>query len=147
MYAIGLLASFCINVGCLLIYRFFMGTKEIRGGYVTSRAGTLALEAILVACFPAATLPAPLRVHYYTPLWTEESPERARLVFLALALVGTAALALPRTLFSDPIAAHRGGESSLVSGRKRFRWLVTSALVSLAIASVVVYWAMARYMP
>jgi hypothetical protein len=31
MYAIGLLASFCINVGCLLIYRWFQGTKEISG--------------------------------------------------------------------------------------------------------------------
>jgi hypothetical protein len=50
MYAIGLLASFCINIGCLLIYRYFMGTKEIRA-YYTSRTGTLALEAILVACF------------------------------------------------------------------------------------------------
>ncbi|HZP43853.1 MAG TPA: APC family permease [Candidatus Binatia bacterium] len=51
MYAIGLMASFCINVGCLLIYRYFQGTKEIRGGYATSRAGTLLLEAILLACF------------------------------------------------------------------------------------------------
>jgi amino acid transporter len=50
MYAIGLLASFCINVGCLLIYRYFRGTKEIPD-YYTSRAGTLLLEAILVACF------------------------------------------------------------------------------------------------
>jgi amino acid transporter len=50
MYAIGLLASFCINVGCLLIYRYFQGTKEIRE-YYTSRAGTLALESLLVACF------------------------------------------------------------------------------------------------
>ena len=50
MYAIGLLASFCINIGCLLIYRYFRGTKEIRE-YYTSRAGTLLLEAILVACF------------------------------------------------------------------------------------------------
>jgi hypothetical protein len=50
MYAIGLVASFCINVGCLLIYRYFMGTKEIRA-YYTSRVGTLALEAILLACF------------------------------------------------------------------------------------------------
>src|SRR5262249_8533275 len=50
MYAIGLLASFCINIGCLLIYRYFMGTKEIRD-YHTSRAGTLALETLLVACF------------------------------------------------------------------------------------------------
>jgi len=50
MYAIGLLASFCINIGCLLIYRYFQGTKEIRA-YYTSRAGTVALEAILLACF------------------------------------------------------------------------------------------------
>src|SRR3989449_1828932 len=50
MYAIGLLASFCINIGCLLIYRYFQGTKEIRD-YHTSRAGTLALETILLACF------------------------------------------------------------------------------------------------
>jgi hypothetical protein len=50
MYAIGLVASFCINVGCLLIYRYFQGTKEIRA-YYTSRVGTLALEAILLACF------------------------------------------------------------------------------------------------
>lgn len=49
MYAIGLLASFCINIGCLLIYRFFQGTKEIRE-YYTSRAGTLLLEAIMLAC-------------------------------------------------------------------------------------------------
>src|SRR5262249_46076070 len=50
MYAVGLLASFCINIGCLLIYRFFQGTKEIRE-YHTSRAATLVLEFILVACF------------------------------------------------------------------------------------------------
>jgi len=50
MYAIGLLASFCINVGCLLIYRYFRGTKDIRA-YYTSRTGTVLLEFILVACF------------------------------------------------------------------------------------------------
>ena len=38
MYAIGLLASFCINIGCLLIYRYFRGTKEI-SAYYTSRTG------------------------------------------------------------------------------------------------------------
>jgi len=65
MYAIGLLASFCINVGCLLIYRYFMGTKEIRGGYVTSRVGTAALEAILVACFIYLAFHKP----YGTALW------------------------------------------------------------------------------
>ncbi len=64
MYAVGLLASFCINVGCLLIYRFFMGTKEIKS-YYTSRAGTLALEFILLACFVYLALHKP----YGTALW------------------------------------------------------------------------------
>jgi hypothetical protein len=65
MYAIGLLASFCINIGCLLVYRFFMGTKEIRE-YYTSRAGTLALEFILVACFVYLAIHKP----YGTALWS-----------------------------------------------------------------------------
>jgi hypothetical protein len=39
-----------INVGCLLVYRFFQGTKEIRD-YYTSRIGTLLLWLLLVACF------------------------------------------------------------------------------------------------
>jgi Amino acid permease len=64
MYAIGLLASFCINIGCLLIYRYFQGTKEIRD-YHTSRAGTLVLELILVACFIYLALHKP----YGTGLW------------------------------------------------------------------------------
>jgi hypothetical protein len=64
MYAIGLLASFCINVGCLLIYRYFMGTKEIRA-YYTSRTGTLLLEFILVACFIYLAFHKP----YGTGLW------------------------------------------------------------------------------
>jgi amino acid transporter len=66
MYAIGLLASFCINIGCLLIYRYFQGTKEIRGGYATSRAGTVLLEAILVACFVYLAVHKP----YGTGLWS-----------------------------------------------------------------------------
>ena len=64
MYAIGLLASFCINIGCLLIYRFFQGTKEI-SGYSTSRAGTLLLELLLLACFIYLMLHKP----YGTALW------------------------------------------------------------------------------
>ncbi|TMA51889.1 MAG: hypothetical protein E6J75_17690 [Deltaproteobacteria bacterium] len=64
MYAVGLLASFCINVGCLLIYRYFQGTKEIRE-YHTSRTGTLLLELILVACFIYLALHKP----YGTGLW------------------------------------------------------------------------------
>jgi len=65
MYAIGLLASFCINIGCLLVYRFFMGTKDIRA-YYTSRAGTLALEFILIACFIYLAIHKP----YGTALWS-----------------------------------------------------------------------------
>jgi amino acid transporter len=49
MYAIGLLASFCINMGALLIYRYYRGTTEIQ--YYTSRLGTLILWIILVSCF------------------------------------------------------------------------------------------------
>ncbi|HUI26370.1 MAG TPA: amino acid permease [Candidatus Kryptonia bacterium] len=64
MYAIGLLASFCINVGCLLIYRYSQGTKEIRD-YYTSRAATLLLEAILIACFIYLAFHKP----YGTTLW------------------------------------------------------------------------------
>ncbi len=49
MFAIGLVASFCINMGCLLIYRYRQGTKEIE--YHTSRFGTLALWVLLISCF------------------------------------------------------------------------------------------------
>ena len=65
MYAVGLVASFCINIGCLVVYRFFMGTKEIRGGYKTSRAITFALEVLLVACFLYLALHKP----HGTQLW------------------------------------------------------------------------------
>jgi len=64
MYAIGLLASFCINIGCLLLYRYFRGTKEIRD-YYTSRAGTLLIEALLVACFVYLAVHKP----HGTALW------------------------------------------------------------------------------
>jgi len=50
MYAIGLVASFCINMGSLLIYRYFMGTKEVIP-YYTSRFGTLVLFIVLTSCF------------------------------------------------------------------------------------------------
>jgi amino acid transporter len=64
MYAVSLLASFCINIGCLLIYRYLRGTKEIRD-YYTSRSGTLILEFILVACFFYLAVHRP----YGTGLW------------------------------------------------------------------------------
>lgn len=49
MFAVGLVASFCINLGALLIYRYRQGTEEIE--YYTSRFGTLVLWIILVSCF------------------------------------------------------------------------------------------------
>jgi amino acid transporter len=49
MYALGLVASFCINMGSLIIYRYFTGTKDVQ--YYTSRGGTLALWIILIGCF------------------------------------------------------------------------------------------------
>ena len=65
MYAVGLLASFTLNIGCLLVYRYFMGTKEIRGGYATSRLVTLVFEVILIACFVYLASHKP----YGTGLW------------------------------------------------------------------------------
>jgi amino acid transporter len=50
MYALGLLASFCINMGSLLIYRYFMGTKEVIHFY-TSRLVTLIMWVIFLSCF------------------------------------------------------------------------------------------------
>ncbi len=49
MYAMGILATFCINTGSLILYRYFMGTKEL--DYSTSRLGTLVLWVILTSCF------------------------------------------------------------------------------------------------
>jgi amino acid transporter len=50
MYALGLIASFCINMGSLILYRYFKGTTEVIH-YNTSRLGTLILWIILVSCF------------------------------------------------------------------------------------------------
>jgi amino acid transporter len=50
MYALGLIASFSINIGCLLIYRYSMGTKDSRE-YNTSRTGTLLIFIVLASCF------------------------------------------------------------------------------------------------
>jgi hypothetical protein len=64
MYAIGLVASFCINMGSLLIYRYFVGTKEVIP-YYTSRVGTLILWIILVSCFIFLAIDKP----HGTALW------------------------------------------------------------------------------
>jgi amino acid transporter len=50
MYALGLIASFCINMGSLLIYRYFMGTKEVIQ-FNTSRVVTLSIFLIFLSCF------------------------------------------------------------------------------------------------
>ncbi|MBI2428066.1 MAG: APC family permease [Ignavibacteriales bacterium] len=50
MYALGLLASFAINIGSLLIYRYSKGTRESLA-YNTSRLGTLIIFVILLSCF------------------------------------------------------------------------------------------------
>lgn len=64
MYAIGLLASFCINTGTLLIYRYFKGTAEIKE-YSTTRFGTLIMWVVFVSCFIYLALHKP----YGTLLW------------------------------------------------------------------------------
>lgn len=50
MYALGLIASFCINMGSLIIYRYFMGTKEVIH-FSTSRLITLIIFLIFLSCF------------------------------------------------------------------------------------------------
>jgi len=50
MYALGLIASFCINMLSLLIYRYFMGTKEVVQ-FNTSRTITLVMWIIFMSCF------------------------------------------------------------------------------------------------
>jgi amino acid transporter len=64
MYALGLLASFCINMSALLIYRYFRGTGESIA-YHTSRLGTLVLCIILISCFVFLAIEKP----HGTLLW------------------------------------------------------------------------------
>lgn len=63
MYAVGLVASFVINTGSLIKYRFSKGTKEIT--YHTSRVGTLILFFILVSTLIYIMIARP----YGTTLW------------------------------------------------------------------------------
>jgi hypothetical protein len=50
MYALGLIASFTINMGSLLIYRYSKGTKDVRD-YNTSRTVTLILFTVFSSSF------------------------------------------------------------------------------------------------
>jgi amino acid transporter len=65
MYAIGLLASFTINMGSLLLYRYKKGTKESLE-YNTSRIGTLVIFVIMLSCFLYLGYHKP----YGTFMWT-----------------------------------------------------------------------------
>lgn len=64
MYALGLVASFTINLGSLLIYRYGAGTKEIRA-YNTSRLGTLLVFVIMLSCLVYLSMTKP----YGLALW------------------------------------------------------------------------------
>ena len=64
MYALGLIASFCINMGCLILYRYFMGKSE-GITYSTNRIVTLLLFIILVSCFVFLAIDKP----HATMLW------------------------------------------------------------------------------
>jgi amino acid transporter len=76
MYALGLIASFTINMGSLIIYRYFQGTGEIKA-YYTSRFGTLITFIIFLSCFIYLALHKP----YGTMLWVSVT-----FVFLLLGL-------------------------------------------------------------
>ncbi len=72
MYALGLVASFCINMGSLIIYRYFKGTAEGMT-YYTSRLGTLILWIILVSCFVFLAIDKP----HATMLWAAVTGDHA----------------------------------------------------------------------
>ena len=63
MYAVGLVASFAINTGSLLKYRYSKGTKEIT--YHTSKVGTLLLFLLLISTLIYIMIARP----YGTTLW------------------------------------------------------------------------------
>lgn len=64
MYALGLIASFSINMGSLILYRYFKGKSEGMT-YSTSRLGTLLLFVVLVSCFVFLAIDKP----HATALW------------------------------------------------------------------------------
>jgi amino acid transporter len=64
MYALGLIASFCINMGCLILYRYFKGrSNDVT--YSTNRFGTIVLFVILISCFVFLAIDKP----HATMLW------------------------------------------------------------------------------
>lgn len=67
MYALGLIASFCINLGALLIHRYFQGAKDI--ARPTNRVLTLLLWVVMLGCFVFLALMKP----HGTLLWAVTS--------------------------------------------------------------------------
>ncbi|MBW7887987.1 MAG: APC family permease [Bacteroidetes bacterium] len=65
MYALGLVASFTINMGSLLLYRYSKGTQDSRA-YNTSRTVTLIIFVVLLSCFFYLAYHKP----YGTILWS-----------------------------------------------------------------------------
>lgn len=51
MYAVGLVATFVINLLCLLIYRYFKGSEEGERQFHASRTGTLIFFLVILSCF------------------------------------------------------------------------------------------------
>jgi len=92
MYAVGLVASFCINTGSLLKYRYSYGRKEVTAH--TSRLGTLTLFIILLSTFIYIVVHRP----YGTLLWLIIST----FVLLAgIKISKTRAPEIPRRRLSD----------------------------------------------
>ncbi len=87
MYAVGLVASFCINTGSLLKYRYSFGKKEISAH--TSRVGTLVLFIILVSTFLYIVVHRP----YGTLLWFIIT---SVVLFLGIRISKTRAPEIPR---------------------------------------------------
>ncbi len=77
MYALGLIASFTINMGSLVIYRYFKGSGEIKE-YYTSRIGTLVAFVIFLSCFVYLAIHKP----YGTVLWVTVTA-----VFLTIGII------------------------------------------------------------
>lgn len=87
MYAVGLVASFCINTGSLLKYRYSFGKKEYSAH--RSRTGTLILFFILLSTFIYIVIHRP----YGTLLWFLIS---SFVLFLGLKVSKTRAPEIPR---------------------------------------------------
>lgn len=93
MYALGLVASFTINIGCLLKYRYSTGTRDSRA-YNTSRTGTLIIFLVLASCFVYLGYHKP----YGTLMWSSVT---AVFLFIGLRVAQTRAPEIKEILQTD----------------------------------------------